>query len=336
MSLPTETLNLAPETQSYTIVPGSEVERVKVGGGLGKYRRVFSGSTYTVSALWLLDRSDFDTFISFYESDLLNGSKPFKIRLFAGSSTVGDHAAYFIPGTLSLTPKGGLAYVAKAKLEVLPRITRSETPTPPGGYHKLSLVPDIKSYSIVPGSDVERVSMRDGPGRYRRVRGGSTYTVGALWTLDNEGFNTFLAFYEANISFGSKPFRIDLVVETSSAVEHTAFFLPGSLSLKSQGGLTYVASAKLEVVPVQPSLFAIDLDGPVVPLPGPVDPSSQGDSDLARVLGGTRDVSKLSGADGAGAASTAGTDDSDDEAEDEDLDLARLMKGTRGLFNSGD
>lgn len=116
---------------------------------------------------------------------------------------------------------------------------------------KLALRPDADGYSMAEGNDVIGTELEGGAGRYRRDKIGSTNRVSCTWTLNRDQYRYWRAFFHTATERGSLPFLCDLVGEDGTGPkEHTCRFVPGSVSLSRQVGLTYVMQATLEVEPL--------------------------------------------------------------------------------------
>lgn len=114
---------------------------------------------------------------------------------------------------------------------------------------KLSLAPDNSSYSVTDGKEVVSVALDGGAGKYRRDIVGASSSVSVSWVCDREEYHYIRAFYRALLGKGSKPFLIDLILDDPLPAEHKAYFVPGSMVLTGQKGLSYYVSAQLEVEP---------------------------------------------------------------------------------------
>lgn len=116
---------------------------------------------------------------------------------------------------------------------------------------KLILVPDSASYQSTDGAVSIRTSAEGGPARYRQDKLGATKMVTCQWTLNPAQYQYWRAFYNTATGQASTPFLCDMMSEDGSGpVEHTCYFIPGSVVLPNQQGLTYVQSAQLEVIPL--------------------------------------------------------------------------------------
>lgn len=124
---------------------------------------------------------------------------------------------------------------------------------------KLILPPDNSSYSVTDGREVLAVQLAGGASRYRRDILGATSKVSASWLLGPEPYRYLRAFYKAVTVSGSKPFLMDLILDEPTLTEHKVYFIPESLTLTGQKGLSYSVSAQLEVYPAEMDLDAANL-----------------------------------------------------------------------------
>jgi glycerophosphoryl diester phosphodiesterase len=115
----------------------------------------------------------------------------------------------------------------------------------------LAIVPDANSYSSDDGTEVLATSMDSGAGRYRRDKRGAVKKVNVQWTMGREAFTYWRAFWNTSVRRGTLPFTCDLLSEDGGGpVSHKCSFVPGSVSMPSQEGLTFVQTAALEVIPL--------------------------------------------------------------------------------------
>jgi hypothetical protein len=115
---------------------------------------------------------------------------------------------------------------------------------------KFIIRPDNSSYSATDGKEVVSVALDGGSSRYRRDILGASSIVNVQWVCDREEFHYIRAFFRSLTGKGALPFAIDLILDNSLPVEHKAYFIPGSMVLTGQRGLSYYVSAQLEVEPV--------------------------------------------------------------------------------------
>lgn len=114
----------------------------------------------------------------------------------------------------------------------------------------LQLRPESGNYNQQEGSEVIAVALDGGAGRYRRDKIGASRTIAVSWTLNPQQYKYWRAFWHTITKRGSLPFLCELVGEDGlGPVSHVCYFVPGSVSMPSQVGLTYVQQATLEVRP---------------------------------------------------------------------------------------
>lgn len=129
---------------------------------------------------------------------------------------------------------------------------------------KLLVRPESSSYNLTFGTEALRTELDGGRGRYRAdILGASTMLEGVQWRLDPDEYDYFMAFYRTESKRASLPFTMDLMVDSSGLVECDCNFIPGSVRLSEQSGITYVVSASIEVKrPV--NLDEEDEDGDII------------------------------------------------------------------------
>jgi hypothetical protein len=126
----------------------------------------------------------------------------------------------------------------------------------------LLLVPDADSYDQAEGAEVVAVALGSGASLSRRDKVNAVRHVSVRWSMGQDGYRYFRAFYNTAIKKGTLPFTCDLLSEDGGgAVAQQCSFVPGSLSMPSQVGKTFVQSATLEVKPLP---VDADLDESVI------------------------------------------------------------------------
>ena len=112
----------------------------------------------------------------------------------------------------------------------------------------LLLRPDSDGYGSSDGAEWVRSELDGGVGRYRRDKIGASKMVSCRWTLNPSQYQYWRSFYRL---VGGDRFLCDLVGESGlGPIQHECHFMPGSVSLASQQGLTYIQQAQLEVKPI--------------------------------------------------------------------------------------
>ena len=123
---------------------------------------------------------------------------------------------------------------------------------------KFVIPPDNSQYSVTDGKEVVATQLDGGAARYRRDIIGATSTVNVSWVLGREEYLYLRSFYRAITGKGASPFLIELVLDEYELTEHKAYFIPGSMQLTAQKGLTHWVSAQLEVYPKEPTGYEED------------------------------------------------------------------------------
>lgn len=114
---------------------------------------------------------------------------------------------------------------------------------------KFIIPPDNSAYSVTDGKEVVATQLDGGAARYRRDIIGATSTVNVSWILGREEYLYLRSFYRGITGKGAMPFLIDLILDSYELTEHKVYFIPGSMQLTQQKGLTHWVSAQLEVTP---------------------------------------------------------------------------------------
>ena len=117
--------------------------------------------------------------------------------------------------------------------------------------YKCIVPPNQASYSVKDGDEVDWTKLDGGAGRYRRDILNSTRSVTVQWTVGPELYEYLRAFYKVAVVQASTPFKIDLILDKPTLTEHDAYFVPSTMKLDAQKGLSYTLSAQLEVVPIE-------------------------------------------------------------------------------------
>ena len=115
----------------------------------------------------------------------------------------------------------------------------------------LGLLPDSDGYAVADGLMANAVMLDGGAPRVRLDQLGAVKTVDCQWTLSTDDYDYLMAFYRTGAGNASLPFLINLpgIDDSDITSTYTAYFVPGSLKLATQQGLTYVMKAQLWVIP---------------------------------------------------------------------------------------
>lgn len=111
---------IPPDQAGYNVKDGKEVERVKLDGGKGRYRRDILNSTRAATVQWTVGREEYEYLKAFYKVAVVQASTAFKIDMILDKATLTEHDAYFIPETWELRAQRGHSYTVAAQLEVVP------------------------------------------------------------------------------------------------------------------------------------------------------------------------------------------------------------------------
>lgn len=118
--------------------------------------------------------------------------------------------------------------------------------------------PDQASYSVTDGKEVVSTQLDGGAARYRRDILGATSRVAVQWTCGPSAYKYIRSFYRGVTVSGSKAFNIGLILDEPEITTHKVYFIPGSMVLRQQQGLTYIVGAELEVHPAEVSANALE------------------------------------------------------------------------------
>lgn len=113
---------------------------------------------------------------------------------------------------------------------------------------KLKIAPDEASYSFVFAPTAKASDIGTNTIFAENIKN-KWIAVLVQWTLDPHECDYLFAVNRFSESNGHPPFLIDLITKSGTPEEHIACILPGSFSLKSVSGKTFVVSCTLEVKP---------------------------------------------------------------------------------------
>ena len=116
----------------------------------------------------------------------------------------------------------------------------------------LKVTPDQAGYSVTDGEEVLAVKLDGGLSRYRRDVVGAASTVRVQWSVGPTEYTYLRAFYRTTTSQGTESFLVDLILDSATLTQHTAYFVPGSMRLTRVRGNTYTVQAQMEVKPLAP------------------------------------------------------------------------------------
>lgn len=105
-------------------------------------------------------------------------------------------------------------------------------------------------YSAQLGTETLAVQLEGGKPRLRRVELGAAGVVQVQWFCTATQADYLLAFYRLRTAHGSESFTIDIIMDSSAIVEHTATFVPTTLALGEVRGGVHIWGAQLSVLPL--------------------------------------------------------------------------------------
>lgn len=108
-------LSLLPEANGYMVTEGESAIVLETQGGSPRSRRDLSGTSASVDVVWVLNRSDYNTLMDFYDRFYY---QTFRLSLLIDSYELTEHDVNFVPGTFSLAEQSGDSYTVSARLEV--------------------------------------------------------------------------------------------------------------------------------------------------------------------------------------------------------------------------
>jgi len=114
---------------------------------------------------------------------------------------------------------------------------------------KFLIPPDQEGYSVKDGNEVISVVLDGGASRSRSDIRNSASRVTCTWKTNGFGYEYIRTFFKVGASSAALPFLIDLYGEFETLTEHTAKFVPGTMTLSSQRGNSFIVNAELEVLP---------------------------------------------------------------------------------------
>ena len=110
---------------------------------------------------------------------------------------------------------------------------------------KLKIRPDSASYFVDYGEENLYANLDGGRSRVRKKVVNSNSLVNCQMTLSHQSYLYLMAFYRTATNKGSLPFKMDLIID-GQLDERTCIFIPNSMKLNAQMGLTYIVSFRVE------------------------------------------------------------------------------------------
>lgn len=117
---------------------------------------------------------------------------------------------------------------------------------------KLNYPPEQAGYAVTDGTETVSIQLDGGLSRSRKDILNSSSLVNVSWLLSPSYYEYLRAFYKETTAggTGATPFLIDLILDEYVLTEHTAKFVPGSMTLAGMSGQSYKIQAQLEVEPI--------------------------------------------------------------------------------------
>lgn len=117
----------APDSSSYGVQFGKEVERAQLDGGAGRYRKDIFNASFMIPVIWICDPEEYTYLMAFYRTATKRGSLSFTVDLIIDSSELTEYEVHIVPETFGLTSQRGHTYIVGATLEAKQPVNPSET-----------------------------------------------------------------------------------------------------------------------------------------------------------------------------------------------------------------
>lgn len=240
-------LNLLTSTADYSIIENSQLLYQALPGGLGKTRLDFIDDVEKrILVSWSCDPTEYTYLQQFVRQNIADDCPLFDIDLIVGDSLVAEYQARFVPE--SFQTKSIIGYSFECSAEVLV-IQGSVDDTWPAGWtsNHINLPLDKSQYTISHGDESQMTRHDGGVSKTRRSYFNSAYKASVNWICTADQFTDLMQAYRAHTKAGGKPFTIDAFVHSASLIRHRALIIPGSFTLSSHAGDTFVVNAQLEI-----------------------------------------------------------------------------------------
>lgn len=247
-------LNLRPLSEGYSYTLKSQVSTTANEGGFFRRRKDYADTPAIVQVSWSTNKTGYELFNNFYIFSVNEGADPFLADLIIDSSTMKEHICRFVPGSVSTASVRGLAYTISATLEV-ERLSNTSafssslrTQFASGYPIKLDILPDSNGYSFQEADSVVSAEFEGLFLRTRKSLSKAPLSGNLQWTVNAEQFDYLCAFNRLATLDNSLPFKIDLILTEAAPEEYLVFANPGSFSLKSVSGNSFVVSMGVQVI----------------------------------------------------------------------------------------
>lgn len=240
-------LNLLTSTADYTLVENAQLLYQALEGGLGMTRLDYIDDVEKrITVSWSCDATEYAYLQEFLRQNVADDCVPFDIDLIVGTHLVVEYSARFVPETFELTGVDGYTFHCKAEIVAIPQTLDNDWPEEWLDFD-IGIRVDKSQYSITPGNESIMTKHDGGVSHARRSYFNSAYKASVSWICKDDQFSLIMQAYRAHTAAGGKPFTIDLFVHTPELVKHRALIIPGSFTLTSHAGKTFIVNAQLEV-----------------------------------------------------------------------------------------
>lgn len=114
--------------------------------------------------------------------------------------------------------------------------------------NKLNLIPEKISYQISFKEDSKSTSLNGGYSIFSKYILNSSKIIDIQFILTEFEYDYFRSFYRTISHNACSPFTMDLILDSSSLIEYTCYFIPGSVKLTKIEGKLFYVSAQIEVL----------------------------------------------------------------------------------------
>ena len=263
-------LNLLTSTSDYSLVESAQLLYQALDGGLGMTRLDYIGDVEKrITVSWSCNATEYSYLQQFVRQNIADDCGPFDIDLIVGTHLVVEYSARFIPETFELTGVDGYTFHCKAEIVAIPQVLSDEWPEEWSDFD-IGIAVDKSQYNVALGNESIMTKHDGNVSHSRRSYFNSAYKASVSWICEDNQFSLLMQAYRAHTAAGGKPFTINLFVHTAELVKHRAIVIPGSFTLTSHAGVTFIVNAQLEIES-QPWLgsFTPHLSTPEIPDPDP-------------------------------------------------------------------
>lgn len=109
--------------------------------------------------------------------------------------------------------------------------------------------PSQQGYEVQKPTGFVQSELQGGPARSQMDSIGTPYIVQATWECTKQQYVTISGFLRDRLQYGTRIFRIPLVIDVPTLIPYQARLLRSAEKLSSIRGLLYTVTAQLEVLP---------------------------------------------------------------------------------------